>query len=592
MHDQVTRQIRNVALIGHHGVGKTTLAEAILHRAGVTNRPGSIEAGTTVLDRDPEEIQRKSSVSLGVASFDWTTPDGSTFWINLLDTPGHPDFEAEFDSALSVADLAVLVVSAADGVEAGTHEAWEKCHRAGLPRMVFVTREDKHRADFERVLGELEAAFGPGFAPIELPLGEEAAFHGVADVLTEQAHEYDPDGRHHVAPLPAELVAHEHEIHDRVIEEIVAGDDAQLERYLEGELPSLAELERTLASEMLAGIEFPVLVGSGTTEVGVDRLVDYICELGPSPDQRPTIVLAGDHEVAIEADTANEPLLYVFKSVSDQYVGQISVFKVLSGTARPDITLRDVRTGTDERLHALVHLRGVEQLPAKRLVAGDIGAVAKLVAAATGSTLAPPTQPVTVPRTTLPNAHLAVALVPVTQSDDDKLSEALHRLVLEDPSLVTGYDVLSRRTVLRGVGDAHLQVALVSIGTQVRRARLDRAGERRVPTHAVARRRGRGARQEAVGRPWPVCGRHAACLPARTGRRIRVRRRSGGRGDPQAVRGGCEAWGRRGDGVGGRQGDPNRRRQSRMSRRQDALSGFVRYGVQDRRRNRFRRSDR
>lgn len=453
-----TQQIRNVALVGHGGVGKTTLAEALLHAAGVTSRRGSVDDGTTTLDRDPDEVQRRSSISLAVASFDWKTPDGQRFRINLLDTPGHPDFEAEVDAALSVADLAVVVVSAADGIEVGTAQAWRKCVERGVPRMVFVTREDKPRAHFEGVVTALAERFGPGFAPLELPIGEEAEFHGVADVLAEEAHEYE--GGHHVEPLPEALAAHEHELHDRVVEEIVAGDDEQLERYLEGEPISTADLERTLASEVLAGIEFPVLVGSGATGVGVDRLADYICELGPSPARRPTTVLVGEDEIVVAADASQAPLLYVFKTVSDQYVGRVNVFRVVTGTVRTDDELVDVVTGSEERLHNLLHLCGAEQSATSQLVAGDIGAVTKLSAALTGSTLAPRDQQVRIPAPTLPTAHLAVVLVPKTQTDDDRLGEALQRLVQEDPSLVVGYDPLSRRTVLRGVGDSHLTVAL------------------------------------------------------------------------------------------------------------------------------------
>lgn len=471
-----TERIRNVALVGHGGAGTTTLAEAILHRAGVVNRAGSVDAGTTALDREPEELQRRSSVSLAVASFDWTASDGNSYHVNLLDTPGHPDFEAEVDAALGVADLAVIVVSAADGVEVGTHIMWDKCAARSVPVLFFVTKEDKTRADYERVLADLRAAFGAGITPIELPIGEEAAFHGVADVLAEVAHEYDPDGRHHVEPLPADVADHEHEVHDQVVEEIVSGDDEQLERYLDGEVPSPAELERTLAREVLARTEFPVLVGSGTTGVGVDRLVDYVCEIGPSPADRSVTVHAGDDTVDVTADPVGDPLLVVFKTVSDQYVGQISIFKVVSGTVTNDLVLRDVRSGNDERLHGLLQLRGSEQITVPRLVAGDIGAVTKLGTTGTGSTLAPPHLPVTVAPWPLPAAHLAVALIPVTQSDDDKLSEALHKLVAEDPSLRISYDELSRRTVLHGVGDAHLSVAL---------SRLERRYGVHVTTDAV-----------------------------------------------------------------------------------------------------------
>jgi len=460
MSSHQTGQIRNVALIGHGGVGKTTLAESLLHKAGLTNRVGAVDDGTTVLDRDPEEIDRGSTITLGVASFDWTASDGQTYRINLLDTPGHPDFEAEVDAALEVADLAVIVVSAVDGVEVGTEVAWRKCAEHELPRLVFVTREGKQRANFESVVQELRDRFGAGFTPLELQLGEQEDFHGVADVLTEQALEYTDDGDHHVEPLPSDIADHEHELHDQAVEDIVSGDDEQLERYLEGDEPTASELERTLAAEMLECVEFPVLVGSGASGIGVDRLADYVCEVGPSPADRPVEVRAGDKQVEVCADPSGEPLLFVFKTVSDQYVGQISMFKVVSGTIEPDMVLREVATGENERLHGLFHVLGAAQNQTNRLVAGDVGAATKMTHVATGSTLAPANQPVAVPPAALPTPHLAVGLIPTTQSDDDKLSDALHRLLREDPALATSFDERTRRTVLRAVGDTHLAVAL------------------------------------------------------------------------------------------------------------------------------------
>ena len=463
MGEHATGRIRNVALVGHAGVGKTTIAEALLHVAGVTNRQGSVDDGTSVLDGDPVEVERRSSVALAVASFDWKASDGQTYRVNLLDTPGHPDFVAEVNAALSVADLAVVVVSATDGVEVGTELVWSRCEDLGLPRLVFVTREDKQRASFEGVVAQLQDTFGSGCAPIELPIGEESDFHGVADVLAEEAHEYEPDGSHHVEPLPDDIAEHEHEVHDRVVEEIVAGDDAQLERYLEGEQLTPRELERTLAQEVLAGTEFPVLVGSGATAVGIDRLADYICELGPSPADREVRIVVGEGDTTITPDPTTDPLVHVFKTISDQYVGRISVFKVVTGTLHADATLVDSRTSTEERLHSLSHLCGAEQQPTNRLVAGDIGAVTKLNVAATGATLAPSGRPVVIPPAPVPAAHLRVALVPKTQTDDDRLPEALQRLVQEDPALRVDHDPLSRRAVLSAVGDAHLNVALARL---------------------------------------------------------------------------------------------------------------------------------
>jgi elongation factor G len=456
-----TSQIRNVALVGHGGVGKTTIAEALLFAAGVTSRPGRVDDGTSVLDREPEEIDRRSTVSLALASFDWKTADGQSYRVNLLDTPGHPDFEADANAALAVADLAVIVVSATDGVEIGTEVAWHKCVELGLPRIFFVTREDKHRADFEGVVAQLRNTFGHGVTPLELPLGEAETLHGLADVLSEQAIEYDAAG-HHTEALPDDIADREHAIHDQVVEEIVSGDDAQLERYLEGEVPSLGELQHTLAAEVLACTEFPVLLGSGSTAVGIDELGDFICALGPSPADRPVTVTVGDQQVEVSADPGAPPLVQVFKTISDQYMGQISLFKVVSGSLAGDTTLRDSATGRDERIHAPFHLRGSEQSPAGKATAGDLVGAAKLTSA-TGATLAPHDQRVTIEPPPLPNANLAVTLVPATQNDDDKLPSALARLVDEDPALKVGHDPTSRRTVLRGVGDAHINVAVARL---------------------------------------------------------------------------------------------------------------------------------
>ena len=294
-----TDRIRNVALVGHGGSGKTSLAEALLVRAGAIARAGRVYDGTSVLDTEPEAVKRRMSLSLTLAPFEWPAGDGNVYKINLLDTPGYLDFEGEVDAALSVADLAVFVVSAVEGVEVQTERLWHKAAALGLPRMIFVTKEDKERADFHAVLEQLKVAFGAGIVALELPLGEAGTLHGVADVLTESALEYETSGAHHTDALPADIADEEHALHDALLEEIVAGDDDQLERYLSGDTPSVAELERTLAHEVLDCIEFPVLLGSAVTGVGIDRLADFLCELGPSPADRPVAVVAGDATVPV-----------------------------------------------------------------------------------------------------------------------------------------------------------------------------------------------------------------------------------------------------------------------------------------------------
>jgi elongation factor G len=414
-----------------------------------------VDDGSTVSDTEPEEIKRKISLSLAVAPVEW---EGHK--INLLDTPGYADFMSEVEAALSVADLAVFVVSAVDGVEVQTEVIWRRCAALGLPRMVFINKEDKERADFHRVLDQLRATFGSGFAPLELPIGEEASFHGVADILSDQAFEYEPDGKHHTEPIPADLEEEEHRVHDELVEEIVSGDDEQLERYLSGEVPSVAELEKALAHEVLEGKEFPVLLGSALTGVGIDRLADFICEIGPSPAERPVTVQAGDQEVSVSADHDGQPLAYVFRTIADPFVGQLSVFKVLSGTIKTDDHLVNATSGTDERLHGLFHLRGKDQTPATSLPAGDIAAVAKLAGTRTGDTLAPKGSPVRVAANPPPPAVLGMAVRPRTQADDDKLGGALQRLQAEDPALVVERNEETRQTLLRGVGETHLSVSL------------------------------------------------------------------------------------------------------------------------------------
>ncbi len=455
-----TERIRNVVLLGHGGTGKTSLAEALLLRSGAVTRTGKVDEGTSTLDTEPEEIKRKISISLGLAPFEWTDSTGTPHKINVIDTPGYADFVGDVEAALAVADLAVIVVSAVEGVEVQTEVLWRRCADLGLPRMVFINKEDKERADFHRVLAQLKAVFGSGFAPLELPIGEESALHGIADVLSEAAFEYEPDGKHHTEPLPDDIAAEEHRLHDELVEEIVSGDDEQLERYLSGDIPSVEELERTLAHEVLDCLEFPVLCGSAQTGVGVDRLADFICEIGPSPLDRPTTVDAGDTTVDVAADPVGAPLLFVFKTIADPFVGQLSLFKVLSGTIKADSHLFNTSSGAEERLHGLFLMRGKDQMAVQEVVAGDIAAVAKLSATKTNDTLAPKGMPVRARRVAPPSPALTIAIKPRTQADDDKLGVALQRLQAEDPSLLVERAEETKQTLLRGVGETHLQVTI------------------------------------------------------------------------------------------------------------------------------------
>lgn len=449
-----TAKIRNVALVGHGGSGKTTLTEALLHRSGAINRLGRVEDGSTVSDHDPEEQRRGLSLSLAVAPFEWKGHK-----VNLIDTPGYADFMGDVAAALRVVDLAVFVVSAVDGVEVQTEAIWREAARLGVPRMVFVNKLDRERADFEGTLAQLRDRLGAGVAPLELPIGREAGFRGIADLLTDTAHIYE-GGEPHTEPIPDDMEELEHQVHDNLVEGIVVAQDSLLERYLEGDIPGFEELEHALTLGIESATVFPVVCGSATAEVGIDRLADFLVEIGPPPGDRPTAVQAGDTEVEVPADPSGDPLAFVFKTIADPFVGQVSLFKVLSGTIRSDDHLVCTRTGTEERLHGLFLVRGKDHEPVDALPAGDIGGVAKLAGTATGDTLAGRGTPVSVPPIEQPRPVLATAIVARTQADDDKLAQALHRLQEEDPGLVVDRDEETHQTILRGSGEMHLAITI------------------------------------------------------------------------------------------------------------------------------------
>jgi len=447
-------RIRNVALVGHGGSGKTTLAEALLHAAGTIPRMGRVEDGTAVCDSEPEEARHHLSASLALASFEWQSTK-----INLLDCPGYADFFGEVSAALGVADLAVFVVSAVEGVEVQTEIAWALAAERQIPRMVFINKLDRERADFDRTLSQAQDVFGAGIAPLELPVGAEGGFRGVLDLLSDRAITYDT-GSAVEGPVPDDLAATEHQIHDSLVEGIVVADDSLMERYLEGDTIGFEELEKTLAHGVAAGSVFPVVCGSALKGIGIDRLADLIVEIGPSPAERPAVpVVAGDDITEVAPDPAAKPLAVVFKTVADPF-GRISMMKVLSGTIRADEALVNTRTRTDERIHQLFGLRGKDHLPLESAVAGDLVATAKLTATTTGDTLAVKGLPVTVDVAPPPAAVLHVAIRPRSKGDEDKLMTALHRLGDEDPTLRVRREDETHQTILSGMGDTHLTVAV------------------------------------------------------------------------------------------------------------------------------------
>lgn len=436
-----TAKIRNVALVGHGGAGKTTLAEALLHATGAISRMGRVEDGSTVCDFDPEEARRGISVSLAVAPIEF---EGHK--INLLDTPGYADFVGDVAAALRVADLAVFVVSAVEGVEVQTEAAWRLAAERGIPRVIFVNKLDRERASFERTLDQLKERFGQGVAPLELPIGTEGSFRGVVDLLTDTAVTYDggsPNGTE--GPIPPEMEAEEHSVHDALVEGIVVADDDLMERYLDDQTIDVKELGHALAVGIDDGTVFPVLCGSASKLIGIDRLARFIVEEGPEP-----------HVTGDDGATA----LFVFKTLVDPYIGRVNLFKVLQGVVHADDTLLNGRTMHDERLHQLSTMRGKDHEPAAELHAGDIGAVAKLSDTTTGDVLAVRGADIEVEQLAPPEPVLSVAIKAKSKNDEDKLANALHRLLDEDPALHLEQHAETHQTVLSGMGETHLSIAL------------------------------------------------------------------------------------------------------------------------------------
>ncbi len=453
-----TDQIRNVVLVGHNGTGKTSLAEALLFRAGVLNRLGHIEDGNTVCDFDDEEKRRGQSIVSTVVRFEW-----SGCHVNLIDAPGYADFYGEALAAMRVADLAVFVVDGMAGVQHQDVVLWSQAQRWKLPRLVFINKLDHERAYFDPVLADVRATFGSGIEPVELPIGEESSFHGVADLLTEHAFIYG-SGPVEEVELPAEIVERERAEHDHLVEDVVEVDDELLEKYLEGQEPSPSQLEAVLHRGIVEAMVFPVLCGSATTLIGVDRLAEFICRLGPAPGETEGIdLIAGDSVINVTPEPDGEPLLYVFKTYVDKYLGQVSMFRVLSGRVQVDDQLVNTRTGTRERLRHLVMTSGSSHHAVPSVGAGEIAASAKLTDTATGDCLAPLHQPVRPITIDYPASVFGVAVRPRTPNQEDRLAVGLQRVLVEDPTLGMQRVEETGQTVLLGYGEAHLQVALAKI---------------------------------------------------------------------------------------------------------------------------------
>ncbi len=508
------KDIRNVLLVGHGGAGKTSLLEAMLFTSGAITRMGTVEDGNTVSDHDPDEQKRGISVSLSMAPVVWKDTK-----INVLDAPGYADFVGDLRSAVRAVDAVIVVVSAVDGVEVQTEYAWELAVDEGLPRAIFVNKLDRERADFEATVEQLVASFGNQVAPVELPIGQEHEFAGIADLLHEKADRY-PDGPiAEESDWPDDLHAMADPAREKLIEAVAESDDALIEKYLEeGTLPEediVHGAKDGFARARLA----PVIVGSATGAMGIDRLLDLIVEEFPSPLERAPVLVQsqkeGGGDVERSSDADGPLTAFVFKTLSDPFVGHITMFRVFSGRVRPDSSVHDASQGTDERVGQLFTLVGKEHDSVPEVAAGDIGAVAKLQHAHTGDTFSTKDHPVNLAPVEIPEPLLAYAIRPRTKGDEDKLASGIARLREEDPSFRVLRNDETHETVIYGMGEAHLGVQIERLhrkfGVEVDHAPAKIAY--RETLRKPAKGRGRHVKQTGGHGQYAICDIEVEPLP-------------------------------------------------------------------------------
>ncbi|MFN2612039.1 MAG: elongation factor G, partial [Solirubrobacterales bacterium] len=450
-------RIRNVALIGHRGCGKTSLHEAMLFEAGAINRLGRTDSGTTTSDFEPDEQAREMSIDAGLASFEYAERE-----INLIDTPGEPSFVAEAVGALRVADAAVVVVNAVMGVEVNTERLWARADREGLARLVFVNMLDRERADFFRALDSLKDAFGPHVIATEIPIGSEHEVSGVVDLIDMEAWFYESEERGVAtkAEVPGELRELADEFHEKLMDEVAENSDELMERYLDGQDIDHAEIVNVLKQGVTEGKIFPVTCGVATKNLGTNRLLDALVEDLPSPAMRGGLLTAGGEGEAeqIAPDSSGPAIAYVFKTRADPYAGRLNLFRVLSGVLSSDSHILNTTLGEKERMGQLTRVLGKELTPVSELGAGDIGAVAKLRATRAGDVLADEGSAPAIPPLDLPAPVMAFAFEPKSKGDEDKAVTALRRLREEDPTLDVHRDQQTGDEIIGGLTKMHVEV--------------------------------------------------------------------------------------------------------------------------------------
>jgi elongation factor G len=451
-------KIRNVAVAGHNDTGKTTLVSSLLYAGGVVNRMGRVEDGNAPTDFDPEEIQRKISINLTACHVPWRQHK-----VNLLDCPGYGIFFTETRSGMKVADSVLLCVNSVAGVEVNTEKIWKTAEEMGLPVVFHLTKMDRERADFGRVVSSLETHFGREAVPIQIPVGSEASFAGVVDLIHEKAYLYEKDGsgKAEAAEIPAEAAEQAREWREKLVEAVAETDDALMERFFEEGTLTQEELEKGLRRAVLLRRLFPVTLGACGHGIGPSALLDLIVDNFPSPAERSPFAATDEKGEALEIDADPEApcAALVFKTLSDPFSGKISLLRVVSGKLESDSQTWSTRTGETIKVGTLMALEGKQGNAVPHLVCGDIAGVAKLKDTHTGDTLCAKERKVTLEWIPIPVPSMAFAVEPKSKGDEEKIGEAINRLIDEDPTLKVGRDPDTHEYLLSGAGQLHIEIA-------------------------------------------------------------------------------------------------------------------------------------
>ncbi len=452
-----TDRIRNVVLLGHGGSGKTSLAEAMAYLSGMTSRLGKVADGNTVSDYDKEEIKRKFSITTSVIPVEW-----GKVKINVLDTPGYFDFVGEVEEAVAAADAAIIVVSGKDGIQVGTQKAWELCEKYNLPRMFFVTQMDIDDVSYRQVVEDLTELYGKKIAPLHMPIREDGKFVGYVNIVKQAGRRYIERGQKKECPVPEYLNEYLEKYHEILMESVAEISEEFMDRYFAGEAFSVAEVSAALKTNISDGSIIPVCMGSTVNIQGVANLLDDICGYFPSPDQKTCAGMNAKTNEIYQAnyDFTKAKSAYVFKTIVDPFLGKYSLIKVCSGVIKSDDTLYNTSKETEEKLNKLYVLEGAKPIEVPELHAGDIGAIAKLNTVMTGDTLSTKATPILYGKTEISVPYTYKRYKTVNKGDEDKVSQALSKMMQEDQTLKVVNDAQNRQTLLYGIGEQHLDIVV------------------------------------------------------------------------------------------------------------------------------------